>query len=70
MSKKQESLINYLYNKLNTKTVKLSPEKQAEQQTLFKKKKIEQLVLTEDIIEEKISKDDIDFFIKKGGLYQ
>ena len=55
-----------MYNKLNTKTVKLSPEKQAEQQTLFKKKKIEQLVLTEDIIEEKISKDDIDFFIKKG----
>ena len=36
----QESLINYLYNKLNTKIVKLSSEKQAEQQSLFKKNKI------------------------------
>lgn len=62
----QESLINYLYNKINTKTVELSPQQKAEQQNLFKKKKIEQLVLTEEVFEEKISKEDISELIKKG----
>ena len=62
----QESLINYLYNKVNTKTVELSPQQKAEQQNLFKKKKIKQLVLTEEVFEEKISKEDISSLIKKG----
>ena len=62
----QESLINYLYNKINTKTVELSPQQKAEQQNLFKKKKIEQLVFTEEVFEEKISKEDISELIKKG----
>ena len=62
----QESLINYLYNKLNTKIVKLSSEKQAEQQSLFKKNKIKQMVLTEEIFEENFSREDISFLIRKG----
>lgn len=62
----QESLINYLYNKVNTKTVELSPQQKAEQQKLFKNKKIEQLVFMEEIFEEKFSKEDISVLIKKG----
>ena len=62
----QESLINYLYNKINIKQVELSPEEKAEQQTLFKKKKIDQLKLTQDVLEEIISKEDIEFYIKTG----
>lgn len=62
----QESLINYLYNKLNIKEVELSPEEKAEQQSLFKKKKISQLKLTQEVIEEIISKEDIEHLIKKG----
>lgn len=63
----QESLINYLYNKLNIKEVELSPEEKAEQQSLFKKKKISQLKLTQEVIEEIISKEDIEHLIKKGS---
>lgn len=63
----QESLINYLYNKVNIKQVELSPEQKAEQQTLFKKKKIDQLKLTQDVLDEIIPKEDIEHFIKKGG---
>lgn len=63
----QESLINYLYNKLNIKEVELSPEEKAEQQSLFKKKKIAQLKLTQEVIEEIISKEDIEHLIKKGS---
>ncbi len=62
----QESLINYLYNKLNIKEVELSPEEKAEQQSLFKKKNISQLKLTQEVIEEIISKEDIEHLIKKG----
>lgn len=62
----QESLINYLYNKLNIKEVELSPEEKAEQQSLFKKKKISQLKLTKEVIEEILSKEDIEHLIKKG----
>lgn len=62
----QESLINYLYNKINIKQVELSPEEKAEQQSLFKKKKIDQLKLTQDVLEEIITKEDIEFFIKTG----
>lgn len=63
----QESLINYLYNKVNIKEVELSPEAKAEQQSLFKNKKIDQLKLTQEVLEEIISKQDIEHFIKKGG---
>lgn len=63
----QESLINYLYNKLNVKEVELSPEEKAEQQSLFKKKKISQLKLTQEVIEEIILKEDIEHLIKKGS---
>lgn len=63
----QESLINYLYNKLNIKEVELSPEEKNEQQSLFKKKKISQLKLTQEVIEEIISKEDIEHLIKKGS---
>jgi type II restriction/modification system DNA methylase subunit YeeA len=63
----QESLINYLYNKINIKEVELSPQEQAEQQKLFKAKKIEQLKLTQEVIEEIIPKEDIEFFIKTGS---
>ncbi len=63
----QESLINYLYNKLNIKEVELSPEEKTEQQSLFKKKKISQLKLTQEVIEEIISKEDIEHLIKKGS---
>lgn len=62
----QESLINYLYNKLNIKEVELSPEEKAEQQSLFKKKKISQLKLTKEVIEEILSKEHIEHLIKKG----
>lgn len=62
----QESLINYLYNKINIKQVELSPEEKAEQQSLFKKKKIDQLKLTQDVLDEIITKEDIEFFIKTG----
>lgn len=62
----QESLINYLYNKINIKQVELSPEEKTEQQSLFKKKKIDQLKLTQDVLEEIITKEDIEFFIKTG----
>ena len=62
----QESLINYLYNKVNIKQVELSPEEKAEQQSLFKKKKIDQLKLTQDVLVEIIAKEDIEFFIKTG----
>lgn len=63
----QESLINYLYNKVNIKEVKLSPEEKAEQQSLFKKKKISQLKLTQEVVEEVVSKEDIEHLIKKGS---
>lgn len=63
----QESLINYLYNKLNIKEIELSPEEKAEQQSLFKKKKIGQLKITQEVIEEIISKEDIEHLIKKGS---
>ena len=62
----QESLINYLYNKVNIKQVELSPEDKAEQQSLFKKKKIDQFKLTQNVLEEIIIKGDIEFFIKTG----
>lgn len=62
----QENLINYLYNKINIKQVELSPEEKAEQQTLFKKKKIDQLKLTQDVLDEIIPKEDLEFFIKTG----
>lgn len=63
----QESLINYLYNKLNIKEVPLTEEQKAEQQSLFKKKKISQLKLTQEVIEEIISKEDVEHLIKKGS---
>lgn len=62
----QESLINYLYNKVNIKQVELSPEDKVEQQSLFKKKKIDQFKLTQNVLEEIIIKGDIEFFIKTG----
>ncbi len=61
----QESLINYLYNKLNIKEIELSPDEKAKQQTLFKKKPSQQK-LTQEVIEEIISRDDIEHLIKKG----
>lgn len=63
----QESLINYLYNKVNIKEVELSPEEKAEQQKLFKAQKIGQLKLTQEVLDEIIPKDDIEFFIKTGS---
>ncbi len=62
----QESLINYLYNKLNIKEIELSPEEKAEQQSLFKKKNISQLKHTQ-VLEEIVSKEDIEHLIKKGS---
>ena len=63
----QESLINYLYNKVNIKEVELSPEAKVEQQKLFKAQKIGQLKLTQEVLDEIIPKDDIEFFIKTGS---
>ncbi len=48
----RESLINYLYNKLNIKEAELPPEQKAEQQKLFKNKKIDRLKLTQDVLDE------------------
>lgn len=64
----QESLINYLYNKVNIKEVPLTTEEKEQQLKLLKtKKEKEQLKLTHEVIEEIISKQDIEHFIKKGG---
>lgn len=63
----QESLVNYLYNKVNTKEVQLTEDEKQAQLKLFKKeKRHEQLKLTHEVFEEKISKDDIAVLIKKG----
>lgn len=59
----QESLINYLYNTVNTE--KLSPS-QAKQDVLFAKKKVKQTDLELEKFEEVVSKDDISTFIKLG----
>lgn len=64
----QESLINYIYNKVNIKEVPLTLEKREQQLKLLKtKKEKEQLKLTHEVIEEIISKQDIEHFIKKGA---
>ena len=64
----QESLINYIYNKVNVKTVPLTVEEKEQQLKLLKtKKEKEQLKLTHEIIDEIISKNDIEHLIKKGG---
>lgn len=63
----QESLINYLYNKINIKEIPITEDEKQEQLALFKKeKRQEQLKLTKEIFEERISKEDIDKLIKKG----
>lgn len=63
----QESLINYLYNKINIKEVPLTIEEKEKQLKLLKtKKEKEQLKLTQEVLEEIISKDDINYLIKKG----
>lgn len=63
----QESLINYLYNKINIKEVPLTTEEKEKQLKLLKtKKEKEQLKLTQEVLEEIISKDDINYLIKKG----
>ena len=63
----QESLINYLYNKINIKEVPLTIEEKEKQLKLLKtKKENEQLKLTQEVLEEIISKDDINYLIKKG----
>ena len=63
----QESLINYLYNKINIKQVPLTTEEKEQQLKLLKtKKEKEQLKLTQEVLEEIISKDDINYLIKKG----
>ena len=59
----QESLINYLYNTVNTE--KLSPS-QAKQDVLFAKKKLKQTDLELEKFEETVSKEDISTFIKRG----
>ena len=64
----QESLINYIYNKVNIKEVPLTLEKREQQLKLLKtKKEKEQLKLTHEVIDEIISKQDIEHFIKKGA---
>lgn len=64
----QESLINYLYNKLNIKEVPLTNDEREQQLKLLKtKKEKEQLKPTHEIIEEIVSKEDIEHLIKKGG---
>ena len=67
----QESLINYLYNKLNIVEKELTKEEQAQaiQQQLIKlpKEKKQQLPITFETIEEIVSKEDIEFLVKKGG---
>lgn len=63
----QESLINYLYNKINIKEVPISKEEHEQQLKLLKtKKEKEQLKLTQEIRVEMISKKDIEYLIKKG----
>jgi len=63
----QESLINYLYTKVNTKNVPLTEDEKKKQLTLFKKeKKQEQLVLTKEVFEEIVPKEDISVLIHKG----
>lgn len=59
----QESLINYLYNAVNTEKLNQS---QAKQNVLFTKKKAKQTNLDLEKFEEIISKDDISSFIKLG----
>ena len=64
----QESLINYLYNKINIKEVPLTEEEKNQQLSLLKtKKEKEQLKLTHEVIEEIIPKEDIEFLIKTGN---
>ena len=59
----QESLINYLYNAVNTQ--KLTPS-EAKQDILFAKKKVKQTDLELEKFEEIVSKEDISTFIKLG----
>ncbi len=59
----QESLINYLYNAVNTEKLNLS---QAQQGTLIAKKKLKQADLELEKFEEIVSKEDISTFIKLG----
>ena len=59
----QESLINYLYNAVNTQ--KLTPS-EAKQDVLFAKKKVKQTDLELEKFEEIVSKEDISTFIKLG----
>ena len=59
----QESLINYLYNAVNTQ--KLTPS-EAKQDVLFAKKKVKQTDLKLEKFEEIVSKEDISTFIKLG----
>lgn len=64
----QESLINYLYNKINIKEVPLTDDEKNKQLSLLKtKKEKEQLKLTHEVIDEIISKEDIEFLVKKGN---
>ena len=64
----QESLINYLYKKINTKEIPLTEEEKNKQIKLFKQKKSnEQLKLTQEVIEEVVPIADIEFLIKKGN---
>lgn len=59
----QESLINYLYNAINTQKLTQS---EAKQDLLFAKKKVKQTDLKLEKFEEIVSKEDISTFIKLG----
>ena len=59
----QESLINYLYNSVNTE--KLTPS-QAKQDVLITKKKLKQADLELEKFKKVVSKEDISTFIKLG----
>lgn len=64
----QESLINYLYNKINIKEVPLTEEEKNKQLSLLKTKKEKgQLKLTREVVDEIISKEDIEFLVKTGN---
>lgn len=62
----QESLINYLYSKVNIKTVGITEDEKQQQLKLINTKKDKQLKLTKEVFEEIISKEDISKFIHTG----
>lgn len=66
----QESLINYLYNKVNTKQKPIGKAEPKQQSLLDLGSVKSQQELTEDVFEEIISKSDIETFIHNGDLVQ